>query len=152
MQTALAQGIGKPFDGRFVVERREQSTSNAGARSVLPELTTTELLPTVPGHIPPGNHGNPVTTPALTLSQLEAAVGGYIVDTYHQRVHPETGQAPAARWAAGDWLPRMPDSLEALDLLLLTMATPRKVQRDGIHCHGLRYFSLATAPRAPRSS
>jgi len=39
----------------------------------------------------------------------------------------------------------MPDSLEALDLLLLTMATPRKVQRDGIHCHGLRYFSLTLA-------
>lgn len=106
---------------------------------------TTELLPTLPGHIPPGNHGKPVTTPALTLSQLDEAVGRYIVHTYHQRVHPETGQTPAARWAAGDWLPRMPDSLEALDLLLLTVTTPRKVQRDGIHCHGLRYFSLTLA-------
>src|SRR5664279_2220102 len=62
-----------------------------------------------------------------------------------QPQHPETGQTPAARWAAGDWLPRMPDSLDALDLLLLTVATPRKVQRDGIHCHGLRYFSLTLA-------
>ena len=26
------------------------------------------------------------------------------------------------------------------------MATPRKVQRDGIHCHGLRYFSITLAP------
>jgi len=43
-------------------------------------------------------------------------------------------------------LPRMPDSLEALDLLLLTVATPRKVQRDGIHCHRLRYFSITLAP------
>ena len=67
------------------------------------------------------------------------------MDTYHRRVHPETGQTPVARWAAGGWLPRMPDSLEALDLLLLTVATPRKVQRDGIHCHGLRYFSLTLA-------
>ena len=25
---------------------------------------TTELLPTLPGHIPPGNHGRPVTAPA----------------------------------------------------------------------------------------
>ena len=32
-----------------------------------------------------------------------------------------------------------------LDLLLLTVATPRKVQRDGIHCHGLRYFSITLA-------
>src|SRR6476661_4592081 len=112
----------------------------------LPGTITTELLPTLPGHIPPGNHGKPVTAPVLTLSQLDAAVGRYIVDTYHQRVHPETGQTPAARWVAGDWLPRMPDSLEALDLLLLTMATPRKVQRDGIHCHGMRYFSITLAP------
>ena len=46
----------------------------------------------------------------------------------------------------GDWLPRIPDSLEDLDLLLLTVSTPRKVQRDGIHCHGLRYFSVTLAP------
>ncbi len=72
-------------------------------------------------------------------------MGRYIVDTYQQRVHAETGQTPAARWAAGGWLPRMPDSLEALDLLLLTVATPRKVQRDGIGCHGLRYISLTLA-------
>ena len=106
---------------------------------------TTELLPTLPGHIPPKNYGKPVTPPTLTLSQLDTAVGRYIVDTYHRRVRPETGQTPAARWAAGGWLPRMPDSLEALDLLLLTVATPRKVQRDGIRCHGLRYFSLTLA-------
>jgi putative transposase len=39
----------------------------------------------------------------------------------------------------------MPESLEALDLLLLTVATPRKVHRDGIHCHGLRYLDLTLA-------
>ncbi len=107
---------------------------------------TTELLPTLPGHIPHGNRGRPVTAPALTLSELDAAVGRYIIDNYHHRVHPETGQTPLGRWSVGDWLPRMPDSLEALDLLLLTVATPRKVQRDGIHCHGLRYFSITLAP------
>ena len=36
----------------------------------------------------------------------------------------------------------MPESLEMLDLLLLTVPTPRKVHRDGIQCHGLRYLSL----------
>ena len=30
--------------------------------------------------------------------------------------------------------------------MLLTVTTPRKVQRDGIHCHGLRYFSITLAP------
>ncbi|GGM17180.1 Mu transposase C-terminal domain-containing protein [Nakamurella endophytica] len=106
---------------------------------------TTELLPTVPGHIPPGNHGKPVTTPTYTLSQLDSAVGAWITGTYHQRTHPETGQTPVQRWSAGEWLPRMPDSIEQLDLLLLTVATPRKIQRDGIHLHGLRYFSLTLA-------
>ena len=74
----------------------------------------------MPGHIPHGNHGRPVTPPALTLSELDAAVGRYIVGTYHRRVHPETGQSPIDRWTAGDWLPRLPESLEELDLLLLT--------------------------------
>ena len=39
----------------------------------------------------------------------------------------------------------MPESEEALDLLLLTVATPRKVHRDGIRCHGLRYLSATLA-------
>ncbi len=58
---------------------------------------TTELLPTLAGHIPPGNHGKPVAAAALRLGQLDAVVGRYIVDTCHHRVHPETGQSPAAR-------------------------------------------------------
>lgn len=107
---------------------------------------TTELLPTLAGHIPPGNHGRPVTPPSLTVTQLDEAVGEWIVGTYLQRGHPETQQSPAQRWTTGGWLPRMPDSLEALDLLLLTVRTPRKVQRDGIHLHGLRYFATTLAP------
>ena len=55
------------------------------------------------------------------------------METYQRRIHPETGQPPVDRWTAGDWLPRMPESLDELDLLLLTVSTPRKVQRDGIH-------------------
>ena len=71
---------------------------------------TTDLLPTLAGHIPPGNHGKPVTPPALALSQLDAVIGRYLVDDYHRRVHPETGEPPVKRWLAGGWLPRMPDT------------------------------------------
>ena len=39
----------------------------------------------------------------------------------------------------------MPQTLEQLDLLLLTVAKPRKVQRHGIELHGLRYVDLALA-------
>jgi putative transposase len=54
---------------------------------------TTELLPTLPGHIPPGNHGKPVTPPALSLSQLDAEIGRFIVGEYHHRVHQECRHA-----------------------------------------------------------
>ena len=41
-------------------------------------------------------------------------------------------------------------SSKELDLLLLTVATPRKLQRDGIHCHGLRYFSITDSETTRR--
>ena len=103
---------------------------------------TTQLLPTLPGHIPPGNYGRPISIPQLTLSQLDAAIADWIVNSYHHRVHPETRETPLRRWLADGWLPRMPESLDELNLLLLTVATPRKVHRDGIRAHGLRYLAL----------
>jgi putative transposase len=39
----------------------------------------------------------------------------------------------------------MPASLEQLDLLLLTIARPRRVQRDGIRFQGLRYIDPTLA-------
>ena len=39
----------------------------------------------------------------------------------------------------------MPDSLEQLDLLLLTVAKARKVHPDGIHFLGLRYLDPTLA-------
>jgi putative transposase len=53
--------------------------------------------------------------------------------------------APRDRWEAGGFLPRMPDSLEQLDLLLLTVAVGRKIHRDGIRFQGLRYLDLTLA-------
>ncbi len=61
----------------------------------------------------------------MSLSELDAAIGRYLVNDYHHRVHPETGEPPVLRWLAGGWLPRMPESLDELNLLLLTVATPR---------------------------
>ncbi|MEV4894349.1 Mu transposase C-terminal domain-containing protein [Nonomuraea sp. NPDC055795] len=39
----------------------------------------------------------------------------------------------------------MPDSLEQLDLLLLTVAKPRKIHTDGIHFQSLRYLDAVLA-------
>ncbi len=105
---------------------------------------TTELLPALPGHLVPGA-GGPTTRPALSLAELDEAIGEFIIERYHLRTHSETREPPAERWLAGGWLPRMPDSLEQLDLLLLTVAKPRIVHRDGIRFYGLRYLDLTLA-------
>jgi putative transposase len=53
--------------------------------------------------------------------------------------------APQRRWETGGFLPRLPDSLEQLDLLLLTVAKPRRVHPDGIHFQGFRYIDATLA-------
>jgi len=105
---------------------------------------TTELLPQLPGYLPPPGAG-PSSAPRLSLAELDAALGRWISTEYHARAHSETKTPPLARWAAGGWLPRMPDSLEQLDLLLLAVAKPRIVHRDGIRFAGLRYLDLTLA-------
>src|SRR5438270_13006923 len=50
-----------------------------------------------------------------------------------------------ARWEAGGFLPQMPDSLERLDLLPLTVARTRRVQQDGIRFMGMRYIDPTLA-------
>ena len=81
----------------------------------------------------------------LTLSELELRLRSFLIEDYHRRVHGETGMAPHARWEQGGFLPRLPDSLEQLDLLLLTVAKPRKVHPDGIRFEGMRYLDLTLA-------
>lgn len=95
--------------------------------------------------------GAPSTGCALTLAQLDAAVHRFITITYHQRVHSEIGITPTRSWIADGWLPRMPETLEELDLLLVTVAKPRLVQRDGIAFQGLRYMhpTLAAYVKEP---
>jgi putative transposase len=67
------------------------------------------------------------------------------LDIYHERPHSETHVPPRQRWEADGFLPQMPDSLEQLDLLLLTVAKPRKVRRDGLWFQGLRYMDPTLA-------
>jgi len=52
---------------------------------------------------------------------------------YQRRASAETKMPPAACWEANGFLPRMPDSLEHLDLLLIQVAKARRVRVDGIH-------------------
>ena len=102
------------------------------------------FLATQPGYAPAGDSATGGHQ-APDIGELEARLGTFIVTDYHQRCHGETGSAPQARWDAGGLLPRLPESLEQLDLLLLTVAKPRQVHPDGIHFPGLRYLDLTLA-------
>ena len=101
-------------------------------------------LPTLPGYAPRGTPDR-AGQARLSLTELDAAIGRFIIDVYHHRPHGETGQLPQARWDAGGFLPHLPDSLERLDLLLLTVAQPRKIHPDGIRFQGLRYLDPVLA-------
>src|SRR5215217_19141 len=100
------------------------------------------LLCGLPGYTPAGL---PPDHAVLTVSAFEAELQKFILDQYHQCPHSETGEPPQARWESGGFLPRLPESLEQLDLLLLTVAKSRKVRPDGIHFQGLRYLDLTLA-------
>jgi putative transposase len=101
-------------------------------------------LPALPGYAPRGTKDR-AGQARLSLAELGAALGAFIVKVYNTRVHSETGQPPQARWEAGGFLPRLPESLEQLDLLLLTVAKPRKIHPDGIRFQGLRYLDPVLA-------
>ncbi len=89
--------------------------------------------------------GIPPDHAVLTVSAFEAELQHFILDQYHQRPHGETDEPPQTRWEGGGFLPRLPESLEQLDLLLLTVAKSRKVRQDGIHFQGLCYLDLTLA-------
>lgn len=100
------------------------------------------LLQDLPGYAPKGAKD---VRAVLTLAQFEQRFVAWLLDEYHARVHSETKWVPQERWEAGGFLPRMPDSLERLDLLLLIVAKTRRVQQDGIHFQGHRYLDPVLA-------
>lgn len=96
----------------------------------------------LPGYSPPGSDA---ATPTLTLPELETRFREFLLDEYHVRINGGTGLAPQNRWEAGGFLPQLPESLEHLDLLLLTVARSRRIHQDGIYFEGLRYIGLTLA-------
>jgi putative transposase len=102
----------------------------------------TECLAALPGYL---RQGQPATPPRLSLPELDATISDYFLGNYNHRPHCETGLAPIKAWLGQGWLPRMPESLEELDLLLVMVAKPRMVRRDGVHFQGLRYIDPTLA-------
>jgi putative transposase len=120
-------GVGRPR-GRGKIERFFESVSQV-------------LLPRLPGHAPAGAAPNA----ELMLAELAAELERFLVDEYHNEPHTTTGFKPHERWTSGGFLPRMPESLEQLDLLLLTVPKARRVHPDGLRFSGLRYIDPTLA-------
>jgi len=99
------------------------------------------FLQDIPGYAPKGYQAEA----QLSLPAFEQKFRTWLLSDYQQRVHSETKCQPAERWEAGGFLPRMPDSQERLDLLLLTVAKTRRVQQDGIRFQGYRYIDTTLA-------
>ena len=100
------------------------------------------LLHRLPGY---GPHGKPLTKPQLSLAEFEQAFHHFLLHEYHQRPQLDLKGTPQARWEANGFLPQMPESLEKLDLLLLTVAKTRLVRRDGIRFQNMRYVDPTLA-------
>jgi putative transposase len=100
------------------------------------------LLQDTPGYAPKGSTGVKAT---LTLPAFEQLFRTWLLEAYHTRIHEETKCKPQERWEAGGYVPRMPKSLEQLDLLLLTVAKTRRVQQDGIRFQGYCYIDPTLA-------
>jgi putative transposase len=98
------------------------------------------LLCTLDGYL-----GKVHRKPSLTLEQLDAQFRTFLLEEYHTRSNSTDGATPLRKWEAGGFLPRMTDSLEQLDLLLVHEIRERKVRPDGIHFHRLRYLSPTLA-------
>ena len=100
------------------------------------------LLQDLPGYAPKGSRA---VEAKLTLPEFEQKFRTWLVEDYHHRVHSETKCQPAERWEAGGFVPRMPESAEQLDLLLLTVAKTHRVHQDGIRFQGHRYIDPTLA-------
>lgn len=108
------------------------------------------------------DHAGAAARPWLTvvLDDCSRAVAGYSVflgapsalnlslalrQAIWHKSDSETGRSPEQAWLGDGWLPRTPDTLEQLDLLLVMVAKARIVHRDGIRFQGLRFLEPTLA-------
>lgn len=82
------------------------------------------FLPDIPGHL---INGRPLSEPAINLAELAVRFERFLHDVYHRRPHGTTGEEPLARWRSGGFLPTLPESSEALDMLLLHVPKPARL-------------------------
>lgn len=97
------------------------------------------FLSNLPGYAPKGFGSNEAL---LTVDQLDKKFRNWLTSVYLVRKHSETEMTPSERWESFPFVPRMPDSIEQLNHLLLTVVKERRVQRDGIRLFGYLYSDV----------
>lgn len=78
----------------------------------------------------------------LPLEQVRREFHEWLLNDYNNKIHREIKQTPISKWKSGNFAPRVPESLEALDLMLQMVGRPRKMWRDGIRFNKRRYSDL----------
>jgi putative transposase len=78
----------------------------------------------------------------LPIEDIDKAFKKWLLEKYLVRKNEDLNESPFERWKAAAIIPRMPETQEALDLMLLHVGKPRKVHRDGIRFMTFRYFDL----------
>lgn len=96
------------------------------------------LLCELPGYTP---EDKPPQKPGLTLDELRRTFHAWVVNEYMQRKNDETGESPFVRWSREPKVHRMPESLDSLHMLLMTVPEDRLVRKTGIHTLNLRYIN-----------
>lgn len=81
-------------------------------------------------------------TEPVSLSTLESEFHEWLMSEYHQKKHKGIRTAPIVKWAEGKCLARMPESLDALDLMLQKVSRPRTMWPEGIRFKHRRYSHL----------
>jgi putative transposase len=137
MQLVFSQ-VGRPR-GRGKIERLFQSVEQL-------------FLERQPGYAPKeawpksvGQGAEQKWAGVLSLEELEQRFRDWLLVDYHRRVQKGQSKGPQERWEEGGFLPRMPVSLEQLDLLLVQVARKRRVQQSGIAFEGYAYIDPTLA-------
>lgn len=102
------------------------------------ETVNQTLMSELPGYTPEDAQQ---AEPGMTLKQLQIIFQDWLLSEYMQHVHSETGETPFSRWTNHHQVPRLAPSLEALNILLLTVPGGRKIRQDGVRILSNVYFA-----------
>jgi putative transposase len=78
----------------------------------------------------------------IPIDKLRHQFHEWLMTDYHKRIHREIKSAPIEKWSAGNFLPRLPDSEERLELMLQKVGKPRKMTGEGIRFQNRRYSDM----------